>query len=216
MEIEINSQHFVMLPQKALWWRETRTLILADLHLGKITHFRKEGIALPTSAYKENFHKLDELIRIHSPARLLFLGDLFHHTYNVEWEYFTTWRNSYPTIEMLVVLGNHDILPQEMYDKCNICVHDLFQEETFLFAHHPVKVSGEDAFRFCGHVHPVHSLTSRAKQSLRLPCFVLEPYQMILPSFGVFTGGYNMRIVPERKMYVIAESRIFEVPATHI
>ena len=31
-------------------WENTNTLLVADIHLGKITHFRKAGIAVPAAA----------------------------------------------------------------------------------------------------------------------------------------------------------------------
>ena len=93
MEIEIRGQHFQLLPQKAVYWREKNTLLISDLHLGKITHFRKEGIAVPSIAYHRNFSILDELIDTLHAERIIFLGDLFHHKRNKEWEVFESWRN---------------------------------------------------------------------------------------------------------------------------
>jgi metallophosphoesterase superfamily enzyme len=50
MQIEIRDNHFDLLIQKAIFWQEKQTLLIGDLHLGKITHFRKEGIAIPQIA----------------------------------------------------------------------------------------------------------------------------------------------------------------------
>ncbi len=65
MQIEIRNHHFELLYHKAMFWKETNTLLLGDLHLGKITHFRKEGMALPPNAIENNFARLDELIQTH-------------------------------------------------------------------------------------------------------------------------------------------------------
>ena len=32
--------------RKVVFWKETSSLILSDVHVGKITHFRKNGIFL--------------------------------------------------------------------------------------------------------------------------------------------------------------------------
>ena len=211
MEIKIAGHHFVLLPQKAVFWKEEKTLLVGDLHLGKITHFRKAGIAIPSVAQKYNFNTLDVLVSSNGVERIIFLGDLFHHHYNSEWELFSIWRNNYPSIEMIVVLGNHDILPMTLFNETNIRVEDHIVENGFLFTHHPLEVVDSDTFVFCGHIHPVFCLRSAVKQSIKLPCFVFESQQMILPSFGVFTGGYEMNAQVGRQIYVIAEDKIIRV-----
>src|SRR4051812_26169186 len=115
MELRIRDNHFVLLHQKAIYWIEARTLLIADLHLGKIMHFRKHGIAVPEGAISNNFNRLDELIEKCNPERIIFLGDLFHNRLNAEWDLFASWRNSYNHIEMLIVMGNHDILPHWLF-----------------------------------------------------------------------------------------------------
>lgn len=212
MEIRIRNNHFTLLHQKAVYWEEANTLLIADLHLGKITHFRRHGFAVPGSAISNNFDRLDELIGTWLPARIVFLGDLFHSKHNNEWELFAEWRLQYPTIEMLIVLGNHDVLPQRLFDENNIRVYqDDYIEEDFVFTHHPKTQYNGNGFVFAGHVHPVFRLQAKARQAFRLPCFVYEPHQMILPSFGVFTGGHEISYMPVENIFVVAEERVFSV-----
>ena len=45
--IEINNHNFILHPSGAIFWLEKKTLFLADVHLGKVAHFRKNGIAVP-------------------------------------------------------------------------------------------------------------------------------------------------------------------------
>ena len=47
-------------------------------------------------------------------------------------------------------------------------------------------------FVLAGHLHPVCHLSGPARDAMRLPCFVSEPGQGILPAFGAFTGGLNV------------------------
>lgn len=141
--------------------------------------------------------------------RVLFLGDLFHNRYNSEWELFASWRRKYDLIEMTIVLGNHDILPQRLFDENKINVYeDEFKEGSFLFAHHPKKLFEENQFIFCGHIHPVYCLKAKGRQSIKLSCFVFDKNQAVLPSFGVFTGGYEMKAKQHRFIYLIAENSI--------
>ena len=84
VKIEIRGHEFHLLPQKAIFWKNKNTLLISDLHLGKITHFRKAGIAIPTEALLRNFNILEFLIREYKPQRIILLGDLFHSAFNSE------------------------------------------------------------------------------------------------------------------------------------
>ena len=68
-------------------------LLLADLHLGKGAHFRREGIPVPTNMISKDLRKLETLIDLFQPGRVVFLGDLFHSVYNPEWEIFGQWMD---------------------------------------------------------------------------------------------------------------------------
>ena len=60
--------------------------MIADLHFGKVNHFRKSGIAVPVQANMKNASLLIDAIDLLKPDRVIFLGDLFHSAYNQEWE----------------------------------------------------------------------------------------------------------------------------------
>lgn len=204
-------QHFVACPEKALYWTEKRTLLISDFHLGKVSHFRREGFAIPSSAIGDNFVRLNALMHRLSPDRIIFLGDFFHHVYNHEWTKFAEWRRQYPDIQMIVVLGNHDILPDTLFRDIEIGLQDFFIDVPFLFTHHPDEQHEDTLYRFCGHLHPVFCIRSKAKQSLRFPCFVFDAHQGILPSFGVFTGGFEMEARRGRKIFGVVEGKIMQV-----
>lgn len=194
-----------------MFWKNRKTLLISDLHLGKVTHFRNAGIALPSIASANNIHRLEHLILTNDAHRVILLGDLFHSIYNREWEHFAAWRNKFHSIEIIIVLGNHDILPMRYFDEINIRVEDYWQEENFLFTHHPLDTPDPDLYSFCGHIHPVYCLRSHARQSLKLPCFIIENGQTILPSFGVFTGGYEMKRMKGRSIFVIGNGEVIRV-----
>jgi len=213
MQIEILSQRFDLLAGKAVYWPAARTLLLADLHLGKITHFRKEGIALPVQAVDGNFSRLDTLLRAVSVKRIIFLGDFFHHMYNREWEKFVAWRSRRQHLELLLVKGNHDRLENSLFFSAGVEVHEhVYKEAGFCFCHHPGEPEADGAFRFAGHVHPVFRLTGKGRSSMRLPCFSWDPHELILPSFGEFTGGHAVPMRQYRRIFVVAATDVLEVP----
>ena len=211
MEIRIRGQHFRLLHQKAVYWIETKTLLISDLHLGKITHFRKAGIAAPTAAFESNFIRLEELILQNQPEHIVFLGDLFHNRYNKEWDRFEEWRNRHRSIEMLLLIGNHDILPADLFRKADINLADHWEDGQFLLYHHPIENYTGPAYIISGHVHPVYCLRSSGRQYIKLPCFIVDQGQMILPSCDVFTGGYEMDKVKGREIFVVAGEKVIGV-----
>src|SRR3954469_23233953 len=115
MQIELGNHTYQFLNEKALFRDSNKTLIIADLHLGKVQHFRKNGIYLPPQSALKDYERLKNLIRSFHPKRIILLGDLFHSAYNHEWRLFCDFVNAYRSIEFVLVLGNHDILEEAHY-----------------------------------------------------------------------------------------------------
>ena len=43
---KIKGQQFIFDYRKAIYWEDTSSLILSDVHVGKLNHFQKNGIAI--------------------------------------------------------------------------------------------------------------------------------------------------------------------------
>ena len=185
LETIINDQIFTMHSSGALFWNEKNTLFIADVHLGKVTHFRKNGFAIPNDALHKNFEKLIEVVDFFQASTILFLGDLFHSTKNSEWDLFVNWAKEC-TCEIVLIAGNHDIIGAHNYENNGIKVVDYIRIDDFLLTHHPTEVEG--IFNFSGHIHPGIVLRGLGRGHLKLPCFFQSKQQMILPAFGAFTG----------------------------
>ena len=54
----LRDQTLWLSPERCILWEEENTLIVADLHLGKSGHFRKEGIGIPQRIYKADLQRL--------------------------------------------------------------------------------------------------------------------------------------------------------------
>ena len=132
----IYQEELALLPQKAIKWKNT--LWLADLHLGKIRHFRKSGIPVPGKASEENFENLINLIESSNPERVIFLGDLFHSHYNDDFESFRQIVHHYSNIRFELIPGNHDIISSFRFEEMNIHLHsDGLILPPFIFTHEP-------------------------------------------------------------------------------
>ncbi len=206
----LHGEKLQLLPQKAIFWPAQKTLFIADTHFGKITHFRKAGIALPDTAAFENFRKLRQLLETTLPEKVYFLGDLFHSELNIEWFGFKELLSQFPQIQFHLVEGNHDILDESSYAKANFKVHTTpILVGGFLLSHEPIeKDIPEGIINFCGHLHPGVRLVGSARQTMRLPCFYLSTNQLIFPAFGAFTGLYLLKPKKEDKIFVCSGAEV--------
>lgn len=208
LNIQIHDRHFVLHQSGAVFWKERNMLLISDVHLGKVAHFRKHGIAIPNEAVFENFSRLTHVMHFFKPSEIVFLGDLFHSKINKEWDFFSEWTKKTPA-KITLIEGNHDIITKEKYLGLGIKVIQELQLDGFLLTHHPdVR---DDLFNFCGHIHPGIYLRGIGRQSLRLPCFFQRPNQMILPAFGEFTGKYYLTPSEGDKIYIIAKDEVIPV-----
>src|SRR6201996_1086965 len=120
LDFHLHEQDLVLIPQKAIYWKQEKALIAADVHLGKVGHFRKAGIAVPRDMEQSDLAILSDLIFQYQPERIIFLGDLFHSDMNADWDWFILWRSQFPKLEIILIRGNHDIIDDSHYDKLNI------------------------------------------------------------------------------------------------
>lgn len=215
LDFNFYEQDLILLPQKAILWKQQKALIAADVHLGKVGHFRKAGIAVPRDMEQSDLAELSDLIFEHKPEKLIFLGDLFHSDMNADWEWFKLWRRQFPKLDIMLIRGNHDIIHDEHYHKLNIALYDQLQLGPFLMLHHPLSDAALEQtaayYVFCGHIHPGVLLSGRGRQSLTIPCFAFGNKQVILPSFGRFTGRVALRHQKHDRIFGVLKDRVIAI-----
>lgn len=184
--------------QKAVYAPAQQALFVADIHLGKAATFRSLGVPVPAGTTLENLDRLDLAIAYFQPKSIFFLGDLLHAKAAQNPELLSklrTWRAAHSALEMTLIRGNHDSKAGDPPADLQIAVvEEPFRVGDFALCHHPQAVPG--AFALAGHEHPVVVLNGKGRSRARLPCFYLKRDQLILPSFGAFTGGYA--VVPKQ------------------
>jgi len=206
--IKIRYQDFVLHPYGAVYWPEQEVLMVADVHLGKVSHFRKYGSAVPIEAITQNFNKLNELRKEFDPEHIVFLGDLFHSSINLEWNIFEEWIDSIDN-QVYLIIGNHDIISPLKYEALGIKIFPDIQVAGFHLSHHPEDL--EEYFNICGHIHPGFKMRGNGKQLIKISCFFKSQNQMILPAFGEFTGNYFMKPEEGDQIFAITGKEVIPV-----
>ncbi|MFD0861110.1 ligase-associated DNA damage response endonuclease PdeM [Sungkyunkwania multivorans] len=209
--LKISNQTFILHPSGAAFWEAQDMLLVADVHFGKATHFRKHGVAIPNNVISSNFQRIDDITKLFKPTRICFLGDLFHSYINSEWLFFEAWVDTLKA-EVYLITGNHDIIPEHKYEALGIQILEEWIIDDFLLTHHPE--THDTLFNICGHIHPGVKLKGSGKQSMRLPCFFKTKDQLIFPAFGDFTGKYILAPKKEDQVFAITKKEVICFSAT--
>lgn len=202
-----------LLADKAVYWPERKTLLIADAHFGKAAAYRKLGQPVPHGTTASNLQAIDRMLGVYETEHLIFLGDFLHApgshsagTLGALW----AWRAELPALRITLIRGNHDKRagdpPAELrFD----VVAEPLELGPFALQHEPEP--HPDLHVLAGHIHPVYRLHGRGRQSLRLPCYLLGSKVSLLPAFGAFTGGYNMDNDAGQRVYVVGDGGVWQV-----
>lgn len=213
--VDVGGESLVLLPQKALWWPRTRTLLVADAHVGKAVSFRRLGVPVPRGTTSETLAVLTGLVRHHGALRIVFLGDFLHseraHAASTLGAV-ARWRAAHPALELVLVRGNHDDRAGDPPATLGFTVVDEpFVDGGLVLCHHPAPREG--GYVLAGHLHPCVSIGGRAaRDHLRLPCFHFGTQVGVLPAFGSFTGMHAVRAEPGDRLFAVADESMVEVP----
>lgn len=208
LPIFVNNTEFILHPHGGVFWKEQSILLVADVHLGKVGHFRKYGAMVPQKVVHQNFLRLDDLVTHFQPFHICFLGDLFHSSLNKEWNLFENWVAKTPA-KITLISGNHDIIAPEKFYDLDITIYKELQLNTFLLTHHPHEREG--FFNCCGHIHPAIYLRGFGRQRLKLPCFFKTKNQLILPAFGEFTGNHVLTPKKEDEVFAMVDGAVLKI-----
>jgi DNA ligase-associated metallophosphoesterase len=208
-----------LLAERAVWSAATRTLWVADLHLGKGAAFRVGGAPAPAGASELTLRRLGALCDELGAARLIALGDFLHARESVSprlTEMLVGWRSERPALDCVIVRGNHDRRAGDPPPECGfVSVDEPFLAADVEGRHYPLDELGplaEGPIVLAGHEHPVVGLAGPGRDSVRLPCFVIDGRQIVLPAFGEFTGGHIARPRPGALIVATSDRELFALP----
>lgn len=206
-----------LLAGRAVWWPQAQMLLVADLHFGKASTFRRAGQPVPQGTTADNLARLSGLLDATGARHLVFLGDLLHARSGADsalWAALQRWREGHRDLLITLVRGNHDRHAGDPVAALDMQVVDEpwrpLPQAPLLACHHPQQHPG--ALSLAGHLHPSVRLGGRGRDSLRVPCFVWDGDQLILPAFGAFTGSAAWGWSPQARVFAVAEPCVLALP----
>jgi uncharacterized protein len=190
-----------------LYWPEERLLVAADLHLEKGTSYAgSAGRLLPPYDSAQTVARLERLIDSYRPLRVVALGDSFHDrrgATRLDGGVAERIRRLSDRVDWIWIHGNHDPKPPQQLGgrgAVEIAIGPLvFRHD----AHEERAVEGGEVI---GHYHPVASVSTRGR-SFRRRCFAIGRHRLLLPAFGAYAGGLNVREAVIRRL-LDAEARV--------
>jgi DNA ligase-associated metallophosphoesterase len=217
--LHLAGERLMLCPSGVLLWSAARTLVVADLHLEKGSHFAAKGRMLPPYDTRETLLRLQSALRRHSARRLVVLGDALHDDAalsRIAPDDRAFLARLLGGVETVWIAGNHD--PSPKADLPGVAADEL-REGRLVFRHIggaplPSRADAEVS----GHFHPKATLATRAGGVTR-PCFVAADQRLVLPSFGAYTGGLDAKdpamaalTRAARRVFLLGDGRLHSVP----
>ncbi len=190
----------------ALWWADERLLAVADLHFEKGSAFARRGQMLPPYDTGETLARLAALVEALKPKTLVALGDSFHDDDGAH-RLAPGDRAALAALQAgrdwIWIAGNHDSALPATLDGQHL---DALSLGPLTFRHEPA--AGEADGEIAGHLHPAARVVGRGR-SVRRRCFAGDGYRLILPAFGAYAGGLDVRDPAFAGLFRAASFRAF-------
>ncbi len=179
-----------------LWVPETRTAIIADLHLGYSWAQRRRGELGPLADARTREKLLGVRDQL-QPARYVFLGDVVHAPRPCEPE--RAWieailRDLASSAELVAVRGNHD--RRFAAEFAHLSFQDVVTwSERSVTAAHGDRMDfarPQDHTLILGHLHPALAIRDSSGASHKVPVFLANRHCLVLPAFSPFARGYDV------------------------
>ncbi len=199
LRLGVRGTEVLMRCSGALWLGGERMLIVADLHLEKGSSYAARGQMLPPYDTRETLRRLEAEVAALAPDVVVLLGDTFHDRKSegrLAADDADRLRSLAMGRTLVWVVGNHDAdgpkaLPGETADE--IAVAGLILRHEPQAGHQPGEVAG--------HLHPAAKVRA-PRGTVRRRCFVSDGERVILPAFGAYAGGLNVRDAAFAGMFV--------------
>ena len=215
MEISLGPIKVQLLPGWAAFLPASKSLIVADLHLGKAATFRERGLAVPEGSNASDLGRLKDIIDFKKPKQRVVAGDLFHSADGLSSstiELFQEWLQNLK-LPVLLTEGNHDRRSWFARHRFPIDVSPHLRLDELTITHDPDDLSVRE-YGIAGHLHPGIRIKEAPRQSLKIAGFLVRHSKhLILPAFSEFTGIAPLKIGEKDQFFTEIKGTISELPS---
>jgi len=212
--LSVAGADFIMDPSGALFWPREGLLAVADLHFEKGSSYAARRVFLPPYDTATTLAALSEVVARYQPRSIVALGDSFHDTLGsarLLLQDQVSLRDLQKARNWIWISGNHD--PQASVGLGGDVMDEL-EIGPIRFRHAPQ--ADAEAGEIAGHLHPMARIGGLGRRR----CFVSDGQRCILPAFGAFAGGLNLRDQAFDMLFrsfspfahVLGRDRVYRVP----
>jgi DNA ligase-associated metallophosphoesterase len=199
-----------LMPSGALHWPARKGLAVSDLHLGKSERLaRRGGTLLPPYETQATLEKLDRDLEQTQAETVICLGDSFDDLAALDGieEASRLWLTRLMAgKDWTWITGNHDPGPLDLGG-----THRAeLKLQPFTFRH---IAEPRETAEISGHYHPKARLAGQSK-----PCFLADSSRLILPAYGVYTGGLRSHdatlttLMAKDALAILTGPRVLAIP----
>ena len=191
--LDFRGERLLLDPAGVLVWPRLSLLAVADLHLEKGSACAGRGQLVPPWDTHNTLARLAALVARHAPRTVVAVGDSFHDAHaatRLSAVDHAVLAGIGRATRLVWVRGNHDPLPPQGVagESCA-----SFAADNLVFRHQALaRMEDGDPGEVSGHFHPKARVSTRAGEIVR-PCFMTSAQRIMLPSFGAYTGGLEVR-----------------------
>lgn len=185
----------------ALFVKETKSLIIGDMHIGSGEAFEESGLLIPVYSFKDIIERLTKIIKIVNPKEIIIAGDLKHEFGRISNQ---EWREILQLIDFLkgkahltIIKGNHDAILEPVVKKRGIKLVDFYKidEITLLHGDKIILNALDCKIIIMGHEHPAVIIKDGVKRE-KFKCFLKGKWNdkilIVLPSFNLLSEGNDI------------------------
>jgi len=225
--VKIHKDLYIVSGYPYLYLEKSKSLILADIHLGYEEAVAQEGVFLPRAQLSHLRLELDSVLRELDTESVIIVGDLKHRFDKLsrqekeEIEALVNFLKERNIKDIKLVRGNHDNYVSLMTKKLGVELFDSLKIDNILLVHghiDPFETGLEDHRNnidlvIYGHEHPSIVLRDSLGRVGKLPIFLEMPLRLrdrsikaiILPATGYYQLGSAITLDPSKYLSPITQ-----------
>ena len=204
----------------ALYWPEERLLVVSDLHLEKGSAFAARGMLLPPYDTASTLERLAALLARYAARIVIALGDNFHDGGGPARLAAPTAPRCSRCSAAATGFGSPATTIPSRARASAACSRARWRSARWCFA--TSRSRSRARARSPGHLHPSARIRHRGRILTRR-CFASDGTRLVMPAFGAYTGGLNIRhaaflkvfgalaftahLIGERRLYAFSAAR---------